>query len=57
MDAHRRRQLMTFPRDARISSDQVEDREEFLVVSFRLNRTKHAHTFLGNADNIIFRRQ
>jgi len=47
---------MTFPRHARIGSDQVEDRDPLIMVSFRMNDTEQSHAFLNNADNVIFRR-
>lgn len=57
MDAHWRRQFVTLPRHAWIGSNQVEYREKFIMISSRLYGSEQGHSFLGNADNVIFRRQ
>ena len=55
MDTHWRRQFKPLPRHSGTGSDQVEDREQFVMILSGLHSAEQAYPLLGNTDDVLFR--
>jgi len=45
---------MAFACNARIGGNQIKDVKKLIMIFSRLCGTEQAHTFFGNADNVVF---
>jgi len=55
MDSNRRRNLFSLTRNARIRGDQVEHREQLVMISPGLRGSEQTDTLRGDRNNVLFR--